>query len=1231
MKKILISFLVLFAFVQLTVTARDISGVEAGKIVPGADKVRLSEKSSIPEFVRFRQGEEIPFANFEKWSHSGLKIPATHGFVLINMETDKMGMSHYRYRQTINGVPVEGSMYLLHVREGKIISMNGQLFEKVNSISGASISKSTALNAALQNMNAIVYRWQVPALETHLKTVQNNPAATWYPQGELVYAPQNGKYASENFRLCYKFDIYAAEPVAREYIFVDAVSGDVVYKINRIQDTDVPGVAVTAYSGTQVMTVDSVNANTYRLQDASRGLGVETYDLQTGTNYVNTDFTDADNFWNNTNAQQDEYATDAHWGAGMTYDFYFLNFNRNSLDNAGQKLLSYVHYDVGFVNAFWDGTAMTYGDGGGGYTPLTSLEITGHEISHGITENTCNLVYADESGALNEGFSDCMGNSIRYFGKQPTSIDWGVGNEIGGTPFRDMADPNQFQNPDCYNGLYWNQPNEVHNNSGVLNFWYYLMSEGGAGTNDLNDVYNVVPVGIDTAAQILYRTWAVYLFPNATFADARYYSIQAAADLYGACTNAVIQTTNAWHAVGVGNPFIFGVVSDFNAPVTSFCQVPAEVAFTNMSNNGGVYTWDFGDGTTSNATSPVHTYNAFGTYDVKLIADGGSCGIDSILKVAYVEVDALNPCIVILNNGSNQTQTACAGQLFDTGGPSADYADNITSTITIAPTGASTVTLTFNMFAMEEDWDYLYVYDGPSAASPLIGTYTGFNLPNGGTIISTGSSITLVQETDQSVTEAGFSINWQCQISNVAPTANFIADVTTSCSGVVNFTDLSVNGPTGWSWDFGDGNSSALQHPSHTYTTSGVYTVTLTASNGFGTDVYAQTSYITINLPIAPAATDVDICPGTSANIVAAGTDSLVWFTLPVGGVPVFTGTTYTTPVLTATTTYYVESDIYPSAQYVGPVDNTIGGGNIFNNNNYHDLVFDCFAPVKLVSVQVYAQGTGVRTITLIDANGIQLDAVTVNIIDGASRVTLNFDLPIGTDLELGCEGNVDLFRNDGGAVFPYSIGGLVSITGTNAGAPGYYYYFYDWELQTPPCISARTAVTVNVSTILADFSYNAVAETYTFTDLSTGAITWAWDFGDGNTSNVQNPVHTYTANGTYNIVLVVTDGNCTETTTQTVIITTVGVNDPSGQQAISTYPNPVSNQLMINFGTAFEHKKCTVNIHNAIGQTVAKHVISGDLAKTGYALDVTNLAPGIYELVITNEQASFTQKFVKQ
>ena len=1020
MKKIIY---ILFAFlsVWMNASAREITGTEAQRLITGAQQIRVTENSSVPEYIKFRAGTEISFNAFEKWAHSHFTLPSSSGFKLLNKSTDKLGYTHYRYQQTINGIPVEGTMYLVHAKNNLVTSMNGLLFDKMNATANASVSKSAALNNAITNMNAKVYRWQT-SWEQHIKIVNNDPSATWYPKGELVYAPQNGKYTSENYRLCYKFDVYAQEPLDRQYVFVDAVSGQVIYKLNRIHDTDVQGTAVTAYSGTRTITTDSVGPNSFRLQETTRGLGVETYNLQQGTNYVNTDFTDTDNFWDNVNAQQDEYATDAHWGAEMTYDFYMLKFNRNSIDDNGQKLLSYVHYDVGYTNAFWDGTEMTYGDGGGGYTPLTSLEITGHEISHGVTELTCGLVYADESGAMNEGFSDCMGNAIRYYGKQPATIDWFIGNEIGGTPFRNMANPNQFQNPDCYDGLYWNAPNEVHNNSGVLNFWFYLLTEGGSGTNDLGDAYTVSSIGIDNAAAILYHTWATYLFPNADYADARYYSIQSAIDLFGPCTPEVIATTNAWYAVGVGAAFIPGVTSDFTSGLTTYCQLPATVYFTNASNNAGSYTWDFGDGSpTSTAVNPSHIYTTSGTFDVKLIADGGPCGIDSVLKTAY----------------------------------------------------------------------------------------------------------------------------------------------------------------------------------------------------------------ITISLPAAPVTTDTTICENTSVNLTASGTDSLYWYDVATGGTPLYAGATFTTPVISTNTTFYVESDVYPAQQSVGPVDNTFSAGSIFTNNNYHDLIFDCYSPVTLLSVKVYAQGAGNRTITLMDNGGNILQQGTFNLPDGMSIVPLNFDLPVGNDLELGCEGNVDLFRNQGGAVFPYTLSGVVSITGTNAGVPGYYYYFYDWQLQGAPCISARTPVNVSVIPApVAAFSSSNVQSTYTFTDNSTGATSWFWDFGDGTNTTGQGPVvHTYTANGTYIVMLIVSNGNCQDTAFFTIVVTTVGIEQMQHESLLTVYPNPAAGAFTVNWNQPGQ-EQIAISLTDHLGRTVFSS--AAQLMNPGsHSMKISTIgfADGIYFLQLKGENSSAVKK----
>lgn len=1059
-KKITLFFAILISFFSTKILAQEYTGVRANEIINGADLVRFTEYSTIPEYVRFKQGKEIPLSEMSLFIRKVFfENDKSVTFKTIKSEKDALQFEHIRYQQYYNNVPIEWAVLIVHSKDNKVVSFNGRLADLSTADYTASLSESVALHAALQHINAEVYKWQVPSEERFVK--ENFGIDSYYPKGELVWFAPEGHF-NKGLRKVWKFNVYAHKPLSRNEVYIDAQDGSVLFLSNKIQDANSTGTAVTGYSGTRTIITDSYNGS-YRLRETTRGNGVQTFNLNKGTDYGNaTDFTDADNNWNNVNADLDQYATDAHWGLEMTYDYFLNVHNRNSIDNNGMLLQAYIHYDIDYFNAFWDGQVMTFGDGDNN-NPLVSLDICGHELSHGITENTAGLIYQNESGALNESFSDIFGTTIEFYTK-PTTGNWLMGDEIG-SAFRNMSDPNANGDPDTYNGTNWytgTQDNGgVHTNSGVQNFWYYLLCQGGSGTNDIGNAYNVTGIGMDDARQIAYRSLTNYLGATSNYADARFYSIQAAIDIFGPCTPQVISTTNAWYAVGVGAAFNASVIADFSTPITSSCAFPFTVNFTNSSTNGGSFTWDFGDGTNSTASNPSHTYTAYGDYTVTLTADGGTCGSDIEVKTNYISVNAANPCIAIMGTGN--TQSSCAGTMYDNGGAIGNYTDNSDLTMTISPPGATSVNVTFTSFNFETDWDYVYIYDGPTTASPLIGQYTGSNLPNGGNAISsTTGSITIRQSSDVYINSSGFMLNWTCVIPNSPPIVNFVASETSSCSGTITFTDQSNPLPTAWLWDFGDGTTSTQQNPTHTYANDGNYTVTLTSTNNYGSNSLIKSQYINVDKPDAPIAQVAYLCgPGSAVlSAIPQSGGILNWYDNLTGGTNLGTGNTYNTPVINNTTSYYVEEVLAPTSQYVGPTTNTIGNGGAFNGTQ--SLIFDAISNFTLVSVQVYATGAGNRTIELRNSSGTVIQSATVNIPNGSSRITLNFSVPAGTGYQLGATANANLYRNNSGVNYPYTLNGIVSITGSTAGS-AYYYSFYDWEILTQACYSPRTEVIANI------------------------------------------------------------------------------------------------------------------------------------------------------------------------
>ncbi len=528
------------------------------------------------KFFRYEFTEFDTVKNVEQWKQKKL----SSDFEIFENKRRKAkaisaskSWEHLEYKFKYKDIPIEHARLKVHLKDGKIKSMNGEYFEDIRIETKPEISENQALSSAINYINAEEYSWE--SKDKDFFEYIGKKEFTKKPVGEIVLCQDYfNKSNKGELRLAYKFNIYATKPLTGGMIYVDAINAKVLYLDPMIKN--VSGTATTRYSGNVRISTNYYNGS-YRLRDYSRGNGIITYNMQRGTNYSNAvDFTDYDNNWTYSehhNSAKDDAALDAHWGAMITYDYFKNTHSRNSIDGNGMQIKNYVHYSSNYDNAFWSNSlkVMTYGDGYTKFHPLTSLDVIAHEIGHGITSCTAGLVYSYESGAINEGFSDVWGACVEEYATNNKQT-WLIGEDImkSGTALRSMSNPKSLNQPDTYRGTYWytgsGDYGGVHYNSSVLNFWFYLLSVGGYGTNDNGDAYSVQGISIQKAALIAYKALTEYFTPNTNYTTASTLTRDAAMELYGFCSNEVASVIDAWNAVGVNTSL--GIPSTLNITET---------------------------------------------------------------------------------------------------------------------------------------------------------------------------------------------------------------------------------------------------------------------------------------------------------------------------------------------------------------------------------------------------------------------------------------------------------------------------------------------------------------------------------------------------------------------------------------------------------------------------------------------------------------------------------------
>ncbi len=461
------------------------------------------------------------------------------------VEIDDLKMAHTRISQTVDGIPVWEGEAIVHLKsDGAISSITDDLKENVVVNTTANFSADDAIFFAKQMYKGSRFLTEAPV------------ADLWIYRGK------------ERDHLAYRVQMRredGSHETAMPVIFVDAQTGEKVFGYDNLQTGSGPSL----YSGTVDIGTNQ-SGSTFYMENLTRFAG--TFNYNNGTSTVSR-FTDTNDFWDSSTQRA---AVDAQFGQETTLNYYQNIHNRNGIDGSGGPRISTggstaviqsrVHYSSNYNNAFWNGSYMTYGDGNGTtFSPLVTLDIAGHEMTHGVTERTADLTYARESGALNESMSDIFGAMVESFarGGVINSDTWKIGEQAytpntPGDALRSMSDPPSAGDPDHYSERLYpgsctpSQSNDqcgVHTNSGISNKAFFLAVAGG--THPQSGV-TVAGIAANDAARIFYRGLTVYMTAGTTFAGARTATLNAASDLFGTASTQYRTITNAWCAVGVG-------------------------------------------------------------------------------------------------------------------------------------------------------------------------------------------------------------------------------------------------------------------------------------------------------------------------------------------------------------------------------------------------------------------------------------------------------------------------------------------------------------------------------------------------------------------------------------------------------------------------------------------------------------------------------------------------------
>ena len=498
----------------------------SGKII---DSYRRDQRGARPAWVQTALARSLEHLRGEAVMH-GLD-DADNELTFRSALRDDLGQTHVRLDQVYRNVPVFGGQLIMHLGgagfAGKARDFaNGRVFKDARFVSTkARITPAAALAIA--------------------KKAFGRDGGFERENVELVVLPEAVRLGNDasGATLTYKVELLVKDgkEVARHFYFIDAQNGSVVWDYNALEE----GTGHGLYAGT-VGIGTYFNGSTFELRDLARN--VVTRDYWTGAIY-----TDPDDNWGNSQPYDiQSAAVDAHYFAELTRDYYLGVHGRNSVNGMGGEMCNYMITNFGYDNAFWDGACTNYGDGSQG-RHWASADVVGHEYTHGVTQFTAGLIYDNQSGGLNESFSDIFGTRVEFFwGVNP---DYLLAEDINGA-IRNMANPRSDGGSIDHFSQY-NDNLDVHYSSGLQNVVFYLQSE--SGNHPTTGVF-VKKIGRNQAANVFFRALTIYLTASSTFADARYATELACRDLFSTGNPYFNAVRKSWYSAGVGGDVPFNPI-----------------------------------------------------------------------------------------------------------------------------------------------------------------------------------------------------------------------------------------------------------------------------------------------------------------------------------------------------------------------------------------------------------------------------------------------------------------------------------------------------------------------------------------------------------------------------------------------------------------------------------------------------------------------------------------------